>query len=198
MLPGWKRLRKLAFPRNILLGGWTNPFEKKHRQIGWRSSPSIFGWKFQKTFELPPPSIPINHKGCTWPDSSSVGCWYPKTMETMKLLGHPKMGYKNGITPRNEGHQTWISMVPTTIIGLPKGSNSGKNVEIPKECLITPQKMTSEPLPAGYLHWFRWVAYYHPGNESISHPGKKEHQLQTWTFKGICDRFQEVIQSISS
>ena len=53
-------------------------------------------------------------------------------------------------------------MVPNTIIGLPKGLYSGNKCGNPEGVPITPQKMTSEPLPAGYLHWFRWVAYYPP------------------------------------
>ena len=37
-----------------LFGGWTNPFEKYDRQIG--SFPQGSGWKFQKSFEVPPAS----------------------------------------------------------------------------------------------------------------------------------------------
>ena len=39
----------------LLVGGWTNPFEKYARQI--ESFPQGSGWKFQKIFELPPPSL---------------------------------------------------------------------------------------------------------------------------------------------
>ena len=45
----------------LLVGGWTNPFEKYGSK--WVHLPQFSGWKFQKIFELPPPGLKIHGLG---------------------------------------------------------------------------------------------------------------------------------------
>ena len=45
----------MIFPKAILIGGWTNPFEKYARQIGW--FPQGSGWQFQKYLSCHHPVI---------------------------------------------------------------------------------------------------------------------------------------------
>ena len=46
----------LGEKKYVLVGGWTNPFEKYARHFNWIISP-IFGVKIPKMFELPPHSV---------------------------------------------------------------------------------------------------------------------------------------------
>jgi len=87
----------------ILVGGWTNPFEKYARQIGPSISPKEPGWKFQKkNIELPPSSYTL--MGC---ETAGFFTWlHPPIRISFHLLSDRFPSLFIAWNHRQSNHQT--------------------------------------------------------------------------------------------
>ena len=109
-----KKSHKTLWKHNPqLVAGWTNPFEKYARQIGF-IVPKFSGWKFQKLFELPPPKI---HK--IWNTSSegkrnqnpNLDSWEIRVEDTLLLRWWKMMAFYKRQFPGSPRKNHWKEIV---------------------------------------------------------------------------------------